>query len=267
MKISIVTISFNQAEFLERTIRSVVEQDYPNIEYIVVDPGSTDGSREIISRYAAQISKVILEPDQGPTDGLNKGFSVATGEVFGFLNSDDTLLPGALSKVAQFFQIHPTIDVVSGHAILIDQQDKHLRQCFSDRLTRIRAAYSSAILMQPSTFFRAHQFRAIGGFQASNRFSWDADLWSDMCIHGATFAVMDEFLSCYRLHSSSITSSGKFSEVIKTYKARQFSKVMGREYCFYDIPMSALFRLSRHFMNPRDVYQRITNGKVVGRQA
>src|ERR1039458_1375445 len=97
-RVSIVTISFNQAEFIERTILSVLTQDYLDIEYIVVDPGSTDGSRDIIERYRSRISKIILRPDRGAADGLNNGFAEATGEIFGFLNSDDLLRPGARSE-------------------------------------------------------------------------------------------------------------------------------------------------------------------------
>jgi glycosyltransferase involved in cell wall biosynthesis len=91
-KVSIVTISYNQCAFLERAIQSVLAQNYPEVEYIVVDPGSTDGSRDIIERYRSRISKLILEPDKGPVDGLNKGFSVATGEIYGYLNA---LVPSA----------------------------------------------------------------------------------------------------------------------------------------------------------------------------
>ena len=93
MKISIVTVSFNQADYLEQAIRSVVEQDYSDIEYIVVDAGSTDGSREIIERD--RIATVVFEPDREPADGLNKGFARATGDIFGYINADDAYLPGA----------------------------------------------------------------------------------------------------------------------------------------------------------------------------
>src|ERR1700738_5632483 len=103
-KVSIVTISFNQAEFLERAIRSVVDQDYPEIEYSVVDPGATEGSRDIIERYRSRIARVIYEPDRGPADGLNKGFACATGDIFGFLNSDDVLLPGAVRRAVSFLE-------------------------------------------------------------------------------------------------------------------------------------------------------------------
>ena len=94
MRISIVTLSYNQRTFLREAIDSVLQQDHPDLEYIVVDPGSTDGSREFIRSYGEQVAQVVFEPDQGAADGLNKGFSRATGEVFGFLNADDYLLPG-----------------------------------------------------------------------------------------------------------------------------------------------------------------------------
>src|SRR5262252_9768046 len=122
-KVSIVTISFNQSEFLERAIRSVLEQDYPNLEYIVVDPGSTDGSREIIDRYRSRIAKIVLEPDSGPADGLNKGFAHTTGDILGFLNSDDILFPGAITSAVSFLK-SKDVDVVSGHATVIDSADR-----------------------------------------------------------------------------------------------------------------------------------------------
>src|SRR5271170_7307769 len=106
-RVSIVTVSFNQASFLERAIRSVLEQDYPDIEYIVVDPGSTDGSRDIIDRYRSQISKIILEPDTGPANGLNKGFAAASGNIFGYINADDAYLPGAIAKAVSAFRARP----------------------------------------------------------------------------------------------------------------------------------------------------------------
>jgi glycosyltransferase involved in cell wall biosynthesis len=100
MRISIVTLSYNQRAFLQDAIDSILQQGYPDLEFIVVDPGSTDGSRELFRSYGEQISHVIFEPDRGAADGLNKGFGLASGEVFGFLNADDFLLPGALHRVA-----------------------------------------------------------------------------------------------------------------------------------------------------------------------
>jgi glycosyltransferase involved in cell wall biosynthesis len=112
--LSIVTISFNQAKYLERTIHSVLGQNYPNIEYIVVDAGSTDGSREIVLRYRSRIDQLIFEPDEEPADGLNKGFSRASGEIFGYLNGDDLFLQNAFGIAARTFAAHPQADVVNG---------------------------------------------------------------------------------------------------------------------------------------------------------
>src|ERR1700761_7428026 len=112
MKVSIVTISFNQGAFLESAIRSVLEQDYGDIEYIVVDPGSTDGSREILERYRDRITKLILDPDDGPADGLNHGLAAATGEIFAYINADDMLLPGAVREAIGAFAKYPGADVI-----------------------------------------------------------------------------------------------------------------------------------------------------------
>ncbi|MEJ7608899.1 MAG: glycosyltransferase [Bryobacteraceae bacterium] len=118
MKISLVTISFNQAPFLDQAIRSVVDQTGCDFEYIVVDPGSIDGSREIIESYSDRISRIIFAPDRGAADGLNKGFAEAHGEIFGFLNSDDVL--EGVGRVTEYFGTHPDTDVVSGHSRIID---------------------------------------------------------------------------------------------------------------------------------------------------
>jgi glycosyltransferase involved in cell wall biosynthesis len=100
----------------------VLAQDYPAIEYIVVDPGSTDGSRELIESFASRLAAVLFEPDQGAADGLNKGFQRASGDIFGFLNSDDVLLPGAMKSVSQAFEQNPDCDIVMGNGFIIDAQ-------------------------------------------------------------------------------------------------------------------------------------------------
>lgn len=228
MKVSIVTISFNQAEFVERTIQSVLTQDYPDIEYIVVDPGSTDGSRDIIERYRARISKVILRPDRGAADGLNGGFAEATGEIFGFLNSDDVLLPGAVSSAVAFLEKHNEIDVVSGHSNLIDHHDRFLRRIYSDRMSLKRCIYACVVLMQPSTFFRRRIFDRVGGFKVNNKIIWDGELFLDMALAGGRFAVTDEFWSAYRIHPLSISGSKTNAGQIQQTLAEIFLRVKGR---------------------------------------
>ncbi len=264
-RISIVTTSFNQAEFLERTILSVLEQDYCDIEYIVVDPGSNDGSREIIEGHRTRISKLILRPDQGAAEGLNNGFAEATGDVFGFLNSDDVLLPGALSSVMQCFRRDAHIDVFSGHSNLIDANDRFLRRLYSDRMSIQRYLYGATVLIQPSTFFRRRIFDRAGGFNIENKAIWDGELFLDMACAGGSFAVVNRFWSGYRLHANSITGSKKLEERMHKARSRMFSRVQGRDIRQYDRLLGSALRLYRHLSNPLDSMERILRGPVFGR--
>ncbi len=186
-RLSIVTISFNQAQYLPAAIESVLNQNYPNLQYIVVDPGSTDGSRDIINSYRRQIDVKIFEPDQGPGDGLRKGFAKADGEICGFLNSDDIFLPGALLKIGKMFVERPDVDLISGHCHVIDENGVKLRESYSDRFVPFAVLHRAAILMQPSTFFRRSAYLKTSGFDPTNRYDFDTDLWFDMHANGAKF--------------------------------------------------------------------------------
>jgi glycosyltransferase involved in cell wall biosynthesis len=208
MKVSIVTISYNQIDFLEECILSVLEQDYPNVEYIIVDPGSTDGSRETIKKYRDRIRHIIFEPDEGPADGLNKGFSRATGEVYAFLNADDILLDNAVSEFVKVFEKYD-VDVVSGHGFIIDSSGKTVRPVFSDKFNLKNYVYGSCVLLQQSTFFKAHIYKEVGGFNKENKSCWDGELWFDMAINKAKFKRSNGYYSCFRIYPESITGSGR----------------------------------------------------------
>jgi glycosyltransferase involved in cell wall biosynthesis len=264
MRVSIVTISFNQAEFLERAIRSVVDQDYPEIEYIVVDPGSTDGSREIIERYRSRIAQVIYEPDRGAADGLNKGFACATGDIFGFLNSDDVLLPGAVRSAVSFLESN-SVSVVSAHATVIDAEDRKLRTAYSEPFSLKMFAYGACVLIQPSTFFRREVFECAQGFNVENKATWDAELWVDIALSGARFAVTDEVWSGYRLHSRSITSSKKLRQQQQDDHQRMFRKILRRDSSGTDQLVARVYRVRKHLRSPRALYERIVRGPMSGR--
>jgi glycosyltransferase involved in cell wall biosynthesis len=265
-KVSIVTISFNQAEFLERAIRSVVEQNYLDIEYIVVDPGSTDGSRDIIGRSRSRISRVIYEPDHGPADGLNKGFACATGDIFAFLNSDDVLLPGAVNSAVSFLNSND-VDVVSAHASVIDAEDRHLRMAYSEPLSLKMFAYGACVLVQPSTFFRREVFERVQGFNVENKATWDGELWVDMALSGARFALADEVWSGFRLHSQSITSSKKLRQQEQEDFQRMFRKILGRDSSGIDRLVAQACRVRKHLRSPRALYERVVRGPISGRVA
>lgn len=249
--VSIVTISFNQAEFVERTIQSVLAQDHPNIEYIVVDPGSTDGSRDIIERYRSRISKVILRPDRGAADGLNRGFAEATGEIFGFLNSDDLLLPGAVRRVAEFFQSHPQCDIVAGNGNIVDSDGRTLRHVKARDFTVRRYLYGGMRWLQQSTFFRREAFRLSPGFNTENRTSWDGELFVSLVHMGATVGYIDADLAAFRIHSASISGAGRLLTAYRKDCRRVFRQICGRDWRASDDVLRFLYRIEGLLISAR----------------
>lgn len=230
MKISIVTISYNQAGFLERAMRSVLEQDYPGIEYIVVDPGSTDGSRALIDRYSHRLSHVILDPDDGPADGLNHGLSVATGEIFAFLNADDYLLPGAVRAVMDGFRAHPGSDVLYGHGFIEDlRHDRTRRVLATAPITPWRLAHGGVFLLQQASFYRTDAVRAAGGFNTANGTCWDAELVAELLLAGRRFRLLPADLAVFTLHGQSISGTGMLENRYRTDWARISRRLTGRE--------------------------------------
>lgn len=225
MKISIVTISYNQGQFLEKTILSVIRQNYQDLEYIVVDPGSTDGSREIIEKYRDHIAHIIFEPDEGPADGLNKGFQQATGEIWGYINADDMLGTQACKKVNDFFMVHPNIDVVSGHGYVVDENDKVLHKIFSHQFDLKSYAMHCCVLVQQSTFFRPQLFNQVGGFNKTNPVCWDGELMVDYALYGAKFAIVHDYWSYFRVYPDSITTSSYLDQVKQEEHERIMNKI------------------------------------------
>ncbi|MGA8832533.1 MAG: glycosyltransferase family 2 protein [Desulfomonilaceae bacterium] len=242
MKISVVTVSYNQARFLERTIKSVVSQDYENIEYIIVDPGSTDGSRDIIRDNAGLFSKIVFEPDSGPADGLNKGFSFATGDIFYYLNSDDVALPGAFSTVVDYFRRFDSADVIYGHGIMIDERDIVTRRLFS-RKWHLKSSFFVNNIVQQATFIRKRMFKAVKGFNHLNTTCWDFELLVDIAIAGGNFIRVDDALGAFRMYSDSISGSQRLSDLNKTNFDRIAQKILGRPLTRFD-PLAGLYHKS-----------------------
>ena len=232
MKISMVTLSFNQGRFLESAIRSVVDQQGVDLDYIVVDPGSTDDSRSIIERYQDQLSHAVYERDDGPADGLNHGFARASGQIYGFLNADDLLRPGALAKVAQAFEQNPDADIISGNGHILDADGATIRRMYSDRFSLWGYLYGGAVLLQQSTFFRASAFEAAGGFNVDNRTCWDGELWLDMALAGKRFQRANDFWSGFRVYGGTITSgihgNDDYRRAYDRDRRRMFLKARGR---------------------------------------
>jgi glycosyltransferase involved in cell wall biosynthesis len=226
MKISIVTISFNQCRYLRACIDSILDQTDCDVEYIVVDPGSTDGSRELIESYGDRLIKVF-ERDEGPADGLNKGFAKATGEIYGFINSDDYLLPGALKQVSDFFNTCDQNTFVTGHGFTEDESGKRT-VVDPTRLTEQSMLHRSAVMFQQTTFFPAALYKTVGCFNNKNRTCWDYELFLNFLQLGAKHYILESDLAVFRLYQDSISGSGRLEEKYFQELDQLFLKYVGR---------------------------------------
>jgi glycosyltransferase involved in cell wall biosynthesis len=175
--VSIVTPSFNQGLYLEATIRSVLDQDYPRIEYILIDGGSSDGSLDVIRRYAARLARWVSEPDRGQTEAINKGFALAQGEIFAWLNSDDTYRPGAVSEAVAYLSEHPEIGMVYGQAYYVDDAGATFARFPAGPTDHRRLRRGVTTIPQQASFFRSRLWRMVGPLDPSFYYAMDYDLW------------------------------------------------------------------------------------------
>lgn len=221
-KISVVMVSFNQATYLEEGIRSVLEQNYPNLEFILVDGNSTDGSVEIVERYRRHFDFLLIEPDEGQSDGLNKGFAEATGDILTWLNSDDLLEPGALFRVAQAFSDYE-VDMVAGGCRQIGLTRRIVLNNHHNKLpygTPValplgllldmdRFWLTACFFYQPEVFFTRDIWQRSGGrLRTDLNYVLDYDLWVRMAAAGATIVHIPDFLACSRTHDQQKTTTG-----------------------------------------------------------
>jgi glycosyltransferase involved in cell wall biosynthesis len=199
-RISIVTPSFNQAKYLPETIQSILNQGYPNLEYIIVDGGSTDGSVDIIKRYESHLSYWVSEKDSGQSEAINKGFRKATGELFNWINSDDILFPGALQRLAEAYLRNPGAALVYGDHARADR-DAHI--------LRVSAVPSSSVVRperwvfpfgQQSTFLASQFFARVGGVREDLHCIMDMDLYYRIFAAGGTCARARGFIGLIREH-------------------------------------------------------------------
>jgi len=205
--ISIVTPSYNQAEFLERTIRSVVEQEYPGLEYIVQDGDSSDSTREVLERFGARLGHWEMRADEGQAQAINLGFARATGEVMAYLNSDDLLLPGSLRYVGRFFEAHREVDVIYGHRVLIDEEDREIGRWVLPRHRDSILSWADYV-PQETLFWRRGAWEAAGGrVDEDFRFAIDWDLLLRMRDAGARIVRVPRFLGAFRVHTAQKTSA------------------------------------------------------------
>lgn len=234
LKISIVTPSFNQVRFVEDTIRSVVEQDYVHVEYLVIDGGSTDGSRDVIARYGDRLSYWVSERDHGQSHAINKGLALATGDILAYLNSDDVYLPHALARVAAHFEAHPETDILTGGFHVIDDQGATLYTVTYGHCVPSELRQGVNRIGQHSVFWRRRVYEKLGGFDESLHYSMDFDYWL-RALPECTFQHIPAIVAGYRVYPEAKTFAylGRQLSETDAIAARKGTRVVRSLQLFY----------------------------------
>jgi len=207
-KISIITPSYNQGQFLEETIRSVLLQNYPNLEYIIIDGGSTDNTVDIIKQYEPWIPYWVSEPDNGQTHAINKGLTKATGEIIAYLNSDDYYLPGTLFKVAEHFRQFPQTDLLHGICRYVNQEGEKIGEQFGNiqKLEEILDLWDvwwkQRQFVQPEVFWTRRITEKVGLFKEELNYVMDYDYWLRILEVGGIVGSINNEFSCFRFTSN-----------------------------------------------------------------
>lgn len=221
-KISIITPSYNQGRYIEQTIQSVINQDYPNFEYLVIDGGSTDATLQILKKYSRKL-RWISQKDKGQSDAINKGLKMSTGEIIGYLNSDDILEKGSLAKVAQFFDRFKEYSWVTGKCFIINDKNEKVRSFVTlyknTFLKYFRSGTSLVItnyISQPATFWKREAVKKAGLFNESLHYSMDYDFWLRLW-KSYKLGFIDEYLASFRTHETSKTVSNLSRQINENY--------------------------------------------------
>lgn len=229
-RISIITPSFNQAAYLERTIVSVLEQGYPNLEYIIIDGGSSDGSVEIIRKYENRLFYWVSEPDLGQSHAINKGLKRATGDWVGWQNSDDIFYPGAFDSLARQAARAPHADLIIGNMFLIDKVDKALRDINYVRPTYGAMLAEGMVLANQATFWRRRVHEEIGYLDETLDCAFDYE-WFLRLLHGRRASHVNEAWGALRIHEDTKTSNRQAvfaAEFQRVLQGRQVSPLTRR---------------------------------------
>jgi len=253
--VSVITPSYNQGRFIERTIRSVLNQGWPDLEYIVVDGASTDGTPEIVRRYERYLSFWVSEPDRGQTDAIIKGLGRATGDYVTWVCSDDVLFPGSLEKMVAALEAHPEAGIVYGGVAFIDEEDRILKLLSYPDMSPGQLLYEKhSTVAQPSSLIRRKTLDAAGGLDRSLSYCMDYDLWIRLLRQAGSVNLGETVLSGYRLHtlSKTVGSYRKMAlekiAVNRRYTGDRFNKVIRAHYGYI---VEDFFRNARRALTGR----------------
>ena len=219
VRISIVTPSFNQAAFLDETLRSIIAQRNLIHEFFVIDGGSTDGSVDIIRRHAEHIDYWVSEKDSGQSDAIQKGFSRATGDFLYWLNSDDVLLPGALELVLDALENHPQWDALTGYHVRMDEHSRIISMHRTPTENPIAAQWGIHHVIQQTCFFRRELYEKVGGLNLKLHCVMDTELWCRMFDYGSSWGHIPEYLAGFRQHQKAKGSSEQWFKMYRDEEA------------------------------------------------
>jgi glycosyltransferase involved in cell wall biosynthesis len=253
--VSIITPSWNSAAFIEQTILSVINQTYNNIEYIVIDGGSSDNTLEIINKYSDSIAYLVSEPDNGMYHAINKGISLANGQIVAYLNSDDLYYPNSLSKVVKIFNDNPSADLVYGNLDFIDAAgNKLFTQIYpSFNWSRFVSA-NFAMIGQPSAFWRKGLIEEIGLFDETMKMASDFDFFI-RAGKDAKLLHVQEILAAFRIHLNSLTGSQR--KLGDEEVCRIHEKYIERPVRFHDFAASSIYSIYFKMINWRAVLTKL----------
>ena len=206
--ISIVTISYNQGEYLKECLESVASQDFINYEHIVVDDFSHDNSRDIILSFKDKVVPIFKEKNTGAADSLNTGFKKAKGKIYGYINSDDYIIKNCFQNVEKLFNQNKDYDVIYGNGYIVNEKSHFVKTFNSKQFTMKKYYYNRTHIFQQGTFFKKDCFKSVGGFNIDNKTSWDFELFADIYQKKKfKFLKVDDYLAAFRIYPQSMTGS------------------------------------------------------------
>jgi hypothetical protein len=249
--LAVVTPSYNTGRYIGDAVRSVLEQDYSRVDYVVMDGGSTDATVDVLRSFGPRLQWVSRK-DKGQSDAINSGFARTRGEVFGWLNSDDTYAPGAFRAVAEVFAAHPDVDIVYGDATYTDHAGRHIARCVHvEPFNRERLFRCSDFIVQPAAFFRRRIFEKVGGVDVSIHWAMDYDLWLRMVAAGAKAAYLRRVLASFRWLADNKTATGSHGRL------DEIARVLGRQ----GYPLPAYNTLERCNLHREEMLAALGEGR------
>lgn len=252
-RLAIVTPSYNTGRYIGPAIDSVLSQDYPHVDYIVMDGGSTDGTIDVLKAFGDRLSWVSAT-DKGQSDAINRGFARTAGDVLGWLNSDDAFAPGAFRAVADYFAANPDVAMVYGDATYTDVDGSHIADCVHVEPYRAHRLFKySDFIVQPACFFRRAAFDAVGGIDASIHWAMDYDLWLRIAAEGHQIAYLPRVLAHFRWLAENKTATGGWGRL------DEIARILQRQ--GHGPP--AYIQLERCNMHARDALASLAKGRVM----